>query len=50
MGLKNMEKQTTLFGELTDLWDFPNADTQYLTHGLHPYPARMIPQIARELI
>lgn len=45
-----MEKQTTLFGEPTDLWDFPNADTQYLTHGLHPYPARMIPQIARELI
>jgi len=31
-------------------WDFVDADTQYMTHGLHPYPARMIPQIARRLI
>lgn len=31
-------------------WDFKNADTQYLTHGLHPYPARMIPQIAAALM
>jgi len=22
-------------------WDFVGEDTQYLTHGLHPYPARM---------
>lgn len=25
------------------------GDTQYLTHGLHPYPARMVPQIAKRL-
>ena len=31
-------------------WDFANADTQKYTHGLHPYPARMIPQIAHRLI
>ncbi len=31
-------------------WTFADADTQYMTHGLHPYPARMIPQIARRLI
>lgn len=31
-------------------WDFADADTQYLTHGLHPYPARMVPQIAQRLI
>lgn len=31
-------------------WDFKEANTQYLTHGLHPYPARMIPQIPHELI
>ncbi|MFX1250676.1 MAG: DNA methyltransferase [Promethearchaeota archaeon] len=31
-------------------WDFAGADTQYLTHGLHSYPARMIPQIANRLI
>lgn len=28
----------------------PKADTGYMTHGLIPYPARMIPQIARTLI
>lgn len=31
-------------------WTFAQADTQYMTHGLHPYPARMIPQIAQRLI
>lgn len=31
-------------------WDFAGENTQYLTHGLHPYPARMIPQIARRLL
>jgi DNA modification methylase len=31
-------------------WDFTGEDTQYLTHGLHPYPARMVPQIAGRLL
>ncbi len=31
-------------------WTFAGADTKYMTHGLHPYPARMIPQVARKLI
>jgi hypothetical protein len=31
-------------------WDFVGEDTRYLTHGLHPYPARMVPQIARRLL
>ena len=31
-------------------WDFRGADTKSLTHGLHPYPAMMIPQIAGRLI
>lgn len=31
-------------------WTFAGADTKYMTHGLHPYPARMIPQVARRLI
>jgi len=26
-------------------WTFPEADTQYATHGFHKYPARMPPQI-----
>lgn len=31
-------------------WTFSNVDTKYLTHGLHPYPARMIPQIPSTLL
>lgn len=30
-------------------WTFERADTTYLTHGLHRYPARMIPQIPDQL-
>ena len=43
-------EKTTLSGKTVDEWTFKNADTQYLTHGLHPYPARMIPQLANKLI
>lgn len=31
-------------------WDFATAKTAYLTHGLHPYPAKFIPQIPNALI
>lgn len=31
-------------------WDFADAKTGYLTHGLHPYPAKFIPQIPNSLI
>lgn len=31
-------------------WDFVDAKTDYLTHGLHPYPAKYIPQIPNALI
>ena len=31
-------------------WDFANAKTGYLTHRLHPYPAKFIPQIPSALI
>ena len=31
-------------------WEYAEADTQYHVHGIHPYPARMIPQIANRLI
>lgn len=45
------EVQTTLEGKtLPEGWDFAKADTSYLVHGLHDYPARMIPQIAERLI
>lgn len=31
-------------------WDFRASKTSHRTHGLHPYPARMVPRLARELI
>ena len=31
-------------------WDFDGAKTSYLTHGIHPYPAKYIPQIPNALI
>ncbi len=31
-------------------WDFKTAKTTYLTHGLHPYPAKYIPQTPHPLI
>lgn len=31
-------------------WDFVDAKTDYLTHALHPYPAKFIPQIPNALI
>lgn len=31
-------------------WDFQDAKTNYLTHRLHPYPAKFIPQIPNALI
>jgi hypothetical protein len=31
-------------------WDYARASTQGGTHGIHPYPAKFIPQIPRQLI
>lgn len=31
-------------------WDFADSRTDYLTHGLHPYPAKYIPQLPATLI
>lgn len=31
-------------------WNFASSKTNYLTHGLHPYPAKFIPQIPNALI
>jgi DNA modification methylase len=31
-------------------WDFADANTGYLTHSVHPYPAKFIPQIPNALI
>jgi len=49
-------QQTTLSAsdgvdDLEDInWTFEGTDTQYLTHGLHNYPARMIPEIPDTLL
>lgn len=31
-------------------WSFTDDDTRYLTHDIHPYPAKFIPQIPAHLI
>ncbi|MBC8228796.1 MerR family DNA-binding transcriptional regulator [bacterium] len=31
-------------------WDFVDANTGFLTHSIHPYPAKFIPQIPNTLI
>lgn len=35
---------------VAEAWEYADADTQYHMHGIHPWPARMIPQIAHRLI
>jgi len=48
---RKKQVQTSLTGEIVEEdWNFAKANTSYLTHGLHEYPARMIPQIANRLI
>ena len=36
--------------EESDDWSFVGMSTKYLTHGFHPYPARMMPLIAKRII
>jgi len=36
--------------ELDSSWAFEGADTKYLTHDIHRYPAKFIPQLARRII
>lgn len=31
-------------------WGFKGQDTSELTHGIHPYPARLVPQLARKIL
>lgn len=45
------EPRRSYLGKLTAIdWDFADAKTSYLTHGIHPYPAKFIPQIPNALI
>ncbi len=37
--------------KLTEIdWNFSKAKTNYLTHRLHPYPAKFLLQIPQQLI
>ena len=50
---KDVEKSGTSGGSHITVetgWDFVDADTRYLTHNYHPFPAKFIPQIPRKLI
>lgn len=53
-GLKNISLSVGTPTEIERLesldWNFVNAKTGYLTHSLHPYPAKFIPQIPNALI
>jgi site-specific DNA-methyltransferase (cytosine-N4-specific) len=45
------EQGAMYLGRLSAIdWDFADAKTDYLTHGVHPYPAKFIPQIPNALI
>jgi len=45
------QQQPTVISRLkTADWDFASATTSYLTHNIHPYPAKFIPQIPNMLI
>ena len=54
--MKRNSRQTTLSGSdgvdsLENIdWTFEGVDTQQHTHGLHNYPARMVPQIVDSLL
>ena len=52
--IKNIEElkdAKAIFESLSSRdWAFTEDDTRYLTHDLHPYPAKFIPQIPAHLI
>ncbi|MBN1575737.1 MAG: hypothetical protein JW913_04245 [Chitinispirillaceae bacterium] len=49
--LSELESSSEILRRLKAIdWDFTDSDTTFLTHGIHPYPARFIPQIPNTLI
>lgn len=49
--LSELENSSTLLENLKSVdWSFTSADTSYLSHNIHPYPAKYIPQIPNQLI
>ncbi len=45
-----MMEKIARFNEEGEDWTFAGKNTKYLTHGFHPYPARMMPLIAKKII
>ena len=46
-----LEDTASIFAALKEQnWAFTDDETRYLTHDLHPYPAKFIPQIPAHLI
>jgi len=45
-----MKKEFNPIFDDSEDWDFRDSDINYFTHGLHPYPAKMIPPIAERLL
>lgn len=51
IALRDLEDADRVLANLARVdWSFSNDDTGYLSHDLHPYPAKFIPQIPRNLI
>ncbi|ULO07120.1 site-specific DNA-methyltransferase [Paenibacillus sp. 19GGS1-52] len=49
--LSDLSSASEVFKKLNSIdWDFPENDTSYLTHDIHPYPAKYIPQIPCNMI
>ena len=49
--VEELEDSGVIFESLSSQdWAFTDDDTRYLTHDLHPYPAKFIPQIPANLI
>lgn len=49
--LSDLRDTKKVLQKITDQdWSFTNDDTSYLSHSIHPYPAKYIPQIPNRII
>jgi DNA modification methylase len=49
--LEQLENPANVINKLKEIdWSFENDNTTYLSHDIHPYPAKFIPQIPRNFI
>lgn len=47
---RQLEREGTLLAQLASLTEPDALNTSYLTHGIHPYPAKYIPQLPNLII